>query len=122
MKRLLLIAGASLSLTACQLPNIQIGAEAPAPLAATVIDDKALMAAWQSFDLALDGINLLADKGYLVPGTAKAIKVADGIDKVTAFLTAAESAVAAGSTKDYAVAMANTRGAIAQLRAALKGA
>lgn len=122
MKRFLPLLGA-LSLGACQLPAVSIGSPtAPAPLAQTVVDDKALLAAWQSFDLALDAINTLADTGYLKPGTPKAIKVADGIDKVTAFLTAAESAAAAGSTRDYNVALANVRGAIAQLRAALKGA
>lgn len=120
MKKLLPLL-AALSLGACQLPDISIGSASPAPLAQTVVDDKALMAAWQSFDLALDGINILADQKYLVPGTPKAIAVADGIDKVTGFLTAAESAVAAGSTKDYGVALANVRGAIAQLRASLKG-
>jgi len=122
MKRFLPLL-AALSLTACQLPDISIGSalQSPAPLANAVIDDKALMAAWQSFDLALDGINKLADLGYLKPGTPKAIAVADGIDKVTGFLTAAESAAAAGSTKDYNVALANVKGAIVQLRASLKG-
>lgn len=123
MKRILALL-AALTLGACQLPDISIGSalgNSPAPLAQTVVDDKALQAAWASFDVALDGINLLADTGYLKPGTPKAIKVADGIDKVTGFLTAAESAAAAGSTKDYGIALANVRGAITQLRAALKG-
>ena len=123
MKRILILLGA-LTLTACQLPDISIGSglgQSPAPLAQTVVDDKALSLAWSSFDVALDGINMLADTGYLKPGTPKAIKVADGIDKVTAFLTAAESAAAAGSAKDYNVALANAKGAIVQLRAALKG-
>ena len=58
---------AVLSLSACQLPDISIGSglQSPAPLAQTVIDDKALMAAWQSFDLALDGIILLRDAGVI---------------------------------------------------------
>lgn len=121
MKHTLILLGA-LTLSACQLPAIAIGSPAaPAPLAQTVVDDKALAAAWSSFDVALDGINILIDTGYIKPGTAKAIKVADGIDKVTGFLTAAESAAAAGSAKDYGIALANVRGAITQLRAALKG-
>ncbi len=119
MKRIFILLGA-LTLGACQLPAFSV-AQAPAPLAQTVVDDKALQAAWSSFDLALDGINTLIDTNYIKPGTPKAIAVADGIDKVTAILTAAESAAAAGSTKDYNIALAQVRGAITQLRAALKG-
>ena len=111
---------AALSLGACQLPAT-IGMVSPAPLAQTAIDDKALQAAWASFDVALDGINLLIDNKVIKPGTPKAIKVANGVDKVTAILTAAESAAAAGSSKDYLVALSQVRGAITELRAALKG-
>ena len=114
---------AALSLTACQLPDISIGSglQSPAPLAQTTIDDKALSVAWKSFDIALDGINMMIDAKLIVIGSPKANKIADGIDKVTGFLTAAESAAAAGSSKDYLTALANAQGAITQLRAALKG-
>lgn len=121
MKRFVTIL-AALSIGACQIPAISIGGpEAPAPLAQTTIDDTALMTAWKSFDIALDAINMLIDAKQITIGSPKAVKVADGIDRVTAFLTAAESAAAAGSTKDYMVALANAKGAITDLRAALKG-
>jgi hypothetical protein len=122
MKRVLITCLAVLSLSACTLPNISLGTgTSPAPLAQTVIDDKALSAAWKSFDVALDAINMLVDHKVIAPGTPKARAVADGIDKVTGFLTAAESAAAAGSATDYKVALANASAAIAELRAALKG-
>lgn len=112
----------ALSLSACTLPSFSFGTpEAPAPLAQTTIDDKALMAAWKSFDLALDAINILIDQKIIVPGTPRAVKIADAIDKTTKFLTAAESAAAAGSTTDYKVALANASGAITELRFALRG-
>lgn len=121
MKRLMMI-GAALSLTACALPSFSLGTpQSPAPLAQTTIDDKALSAAWKSFDVALDAINLLIDHKVIVPGTPKARAIADGIDKVTGFLTAAESAAAAGSAADYRVALANANGALTQLRTTLKG-
>lgn len=126
MKRLIPIL-AALSLSACSLPDIHIGSgglpsvSSPAPLAQTVIDDKALDAAWKSFDVALDAINLAIDAGAIKPGTPKAIAVADAIDKVTAILTAAEKAAAAGSSADYVTALINARGAFLDLRAALKG-
>lgn len=121
MKRLICIL-AALSISACSLPPINIGAPAsPAPLAQTTIDDKGLEAAWKSFDVALDAINLAIDAGAIKVGSPKAIKIADAIDKVTAILTAAEKAAAAGSASDYATALINAKGAFLELRAALKG-
>ncbi len=107
------------------MPNVSIGSAlpaAPAPLASTVVDDKALQAAWASHGLLQDALNLFLDAKPKVIGTPAAKRVADANDALTAALTAAEHAVAAGSTKDYGVAMANAKGAIVQLRAALKGA
>lgn len=120
MKRFLPLL-AALSLSACTLPTLSLGTQSPAPLAHTTVDDKALDVAWKSFDLALDGIAALRDAGAIKKGTPKAISVANGIDAVSGFLTAAESAAAAGSTTDYGIALANAKSAITQLRAALKG-
>jgi hypothetical protein len=123
MKRLIIL-GCALSLGGCvPLLSAMTGTlpASPAPLAQTTIDDKALSAAWKSFDVALDAINLLIDHKVIVAGSPKAKAIADGIDKVTGFLTAAESAAAAGSATDYKVALANAGGAIVELRAALKG-
>ncbi|MES2902698.1 MAG: hypothetical protein V4696_00790 [Pseudomonadota bacterium] len=120
MKRLMILL-AALSLNACALPSFSLGAPAPAPLAATTIDDTALSTAWKSFDVALDAINLAIDAGAIKVGSPQAIKVADAIDRVTAALTAAESAAAAASTTSYKSALLDARAALAQLRLALKG-
>ena len=114
----LLAALAALSLAACQLPAVST--QAPAPLAQTTIDDKALDVAWKSLDAALDGINLALDLKPSLIGTPAAKRVADGIDAVTAALTAAEHAAAAGSTTDYAKALAEAKSAYAELRLALQ--
>lgn len=123
MKRLLTTICVALALTGCTLPSFSLGsvAQSPAPLAQTVIDDKALDAAWRSFDIALDAIDLLIDRKVIVPGSPKAVKIADAIDRVTALLTAAEKAAAAGSTTDYAKALVDAKGALVELRVALKG-
>lgn len=129
MKKLL-TAALMLCLAACSLPNMSIGTPtAPAPLAATTIDDTGLEAAWKSFDVALDAINLLIDVKQITPGSAKAKRIADGIDAVTASLVAAESAVAAASNPSdyltalvrYKQALADAKAALTLLRAALKG-
>lgn len=120
MKRIII--ALSLMLSACQLPSFSLGTPvSPAPLAKTAIDDKALMAAWKSFDVALDAINLAIDAKVIVPGTPRAVKIADAIDRVTAALSAAESAAAAGSATDYLTAINHARAALDQLRFALKG-
>ena len=119
--KLLMVMGTALSLGACAALPTSIPVAAPAPLAQTVIDDSALDVAWKSFDAALDGINLLIDAKLIKAGSPKANKIADGVDRVTAALTAAESAAAAGSTTSYKVALAEAKSAILYLRAALKG-
>lgn len=111
-----LLAPALLGLSACETVG-SLGPKAPAPLAKTTIDDTALETAWRSFDLALDAINVLP----IQPGSAKGKAVAAGIRRVLAALTAAESAVAAGSTDNYFVALTNAKAAIAELRVAVKG-
>lgn len=122
MKKLILVA--ALALSACTLPSFSLGGAttAPAPLAATTIDDTALSAAWKAFDAVLDAIDLWKAAKPSVKGTPQAIAVADAIDKTTHFLTAAEAAAAAGSTKDYLVALANAKQALIELHLALKGA
>lgn len=115
MKKLFAIALA-LSLCACTT----VSSIPQAPLAHTTIDDTALETAWKSFDLALDAINILTDQGVIKPGTERAKAVASGIRRVNAFLTAAESAAAAGSTTDYLSALANAKAALTELRTALK--
>lgn len=115
----------SISLAACQLPQISVGGlpgQSPAPLAQTTIDDTGLEAAWKSFDVALDAINLAIDAGAIAPGSARADAIADAIDKVTGFLTAAELAAAAGSATDYKTALENAKAAFVAMRMTLKGA
>jgi hypothetical protein len=125
----LLTAFLAICLTACAVPNYSLGGPPPVPLAATTIDDSGLSAAWKSFDLALDAIDLLRNSGIIKVGSPKAVRIADGIDAVTAALTAAESAAnAASNPTDYAAALVAYRKALSdakiamlQLRAALKG-
>jgi hypothetical protein len=120
MRRFALVLSlAAFSLTACTgtLPS---PTAAPAPLAATTVDDVALEKTWRAFDLALDAINLLGDAGKIVPGTPKGKAVASGIRRVLAALQAAEHAAAAGSTTSYRTALDEATQAIADLRVALR--
>lgn len=118
MKRLL-IALAALSLTACGPMLTALAGPAPAPLARTTIDDRALETAWRAFDTALDAINLLTDRGVIVPGSPRARAIATAIRRVNTALSSAERFAAAGSTTDYLTALREAGAGIAEIRTAL---
>ena len=128
MRKLATIIGA-LALCACSaLPSGLT--TSPAPLNNTVIDDVGLKTAWQTFDAALDAINLAMDAcshlstprcEVFKPGTAKARNLADGIIKVKVALQAAEHAAAALSVTDYKAAMAEANNALADIKLLIKG-
>jgi hypothetical protein len=119
MNRLLLMAMAALSLTACQTPALNDVVTSPAPLAKTAIDDSALEAAWKGHDALQDALNLAMDLKPSLIGTPAARRVADINDAITAALTAAESAAAAGETTNYLVALANAKKALTEMRGAI---
>lgn len=114
-----LILAAALALSACSGIPV-VATQAPAPLAQTTIDDKALLTAWKSFDASLDAVNLVLDVKPSLIGTPGAVRLANAIDAVSLALTSAESAAAAGSTKDYTIALANARNSLTEMRMALQ--
>lgn len=117
-----LIVGLMLVLSACNVgaPS-SIPIAAPVPLASKTIDDTALNACWKAFDVALDAIALLREKGVIKVGSPKALAIANGIDRTSAALQAAEHAVAAGSTTNYLTALNEARLALTDIRVAIKG-
>ncbi len=120
MRKIVLLAALGAMLGGCVTPGA-VPVTSPAPLASTAIDDTALRTAWLSFEIAVDGITLLRQSGVIKAGSAKAVKIAIGIERVTLALEAAEHAVAALSKSDYLDALNEARLAIADLRLALKG-
>lgn len=117
--RLLLAPFVALSLTGCGPMLAALAPPAPAPLARTTIDDRALETAWRSFDVALDAINLLTDRGVIVPGTPRARTIATAIRRVNTALSSAERFAAAGSAGDYLTALREAGAGIAEIRTAL---
>jgi hypothetical protein len=116
--RLFLIPLAALSLSSCAgLGALMSGP--PAPLSRTTIDDRALETAWKTFDVALDAINLLTDRGIIVPGTPRARSIATAIRRVNTALASAERFAAAGSATDYATALREAMAGVAEIRTAL---
>lgn len=122
MKKTILLAPlVALSLSGCAGLLGAIAGPAPAPLARTSIDDRALETAWRSFDVALDAIALLTDRGVIVPGTPQGHSVAAAIRAVNRSLAAAERFAAAGSASDYATALREATEGMNTIRQALGG-
>jgi uncharacterized protein YceK len=121
MKHLILAPMLALALSGCgpMLGALAGVGSAPAPLARTTIDDRALETAWKTFDVALDAINLLTDRGIIVPGTPRARSIATAIRKVNRSLAAAERFAAAGSATEYGSALNEALAGVSEIRTAL---
>ena len=93
--------------------------QSPAPLSKTAIDDRGIRYAF----LTLDTLASLADAGikakWLVPGSAKANAIADGLVKIQGFLNAASHAQKAGSLTDYRAAFDQAQAAMIEVQKAL---
>lgn len=116
MRTLALVLAASVSLASCGLSTQQ----SPAPLGGNVvIDDRGIRYAF----LTLDAMASLADAGikagWLVPRSAKALAIADGLDKTRHFLNAASHAQRAGSLTDYRAAFDQAQAAMQEVQTAL---
>lgn len=119
MKRLIVaavLALSSLGLSACAL--LEDPTSAPAPLEQTVVDERALVLALETFDTTLTSVDILIESGYIVPGSPRAIEIAGHIDRAKNALEAASAAQRAGSTRSYLEAIENARAAIAAVKAA----
>lgn len=90
--------------------------QSPAPLEQTVLDERALILALETFDTALDSVDILIEAGYIVPGSPRALEIAGHIDRAATALRAASAAQRAGSTTSYLEAIQQARAAIAQVR------
>lgn len=108
------LAGTVLSLSACN--GILTS---PAPLNATVIDDRAVRYAFLTLDTLATLADAAMDAKLIVPGTARANAVADGLVKAKAAVNAASLAQKAGSLTDYNKAFEAATAAIAEVKRAL---
>lgn len=120
MKKLLCIAFASLSLTACApMMSLLGGNPVAAPLNSTSIDESAIDFARDSFDAALYGVDALMDIGRIKEGSPEARSLAKIIRQVAGFLGAADAAQKAGQSASYNEAFKNAKVALAQFRSAI---
>lgn len=108
----------SIALAGCQSG---LNLNAPAPLAATTIDEKALIVALQTFDTVLTAVDRLTAAGVIVPGSARAVHIADAIHKAKLAFQTASAAQRVGNTGSYFTALAQAQSAIASINLLMKG-
>lgn len=118
MKKILIaIALASTSLTAC-LPNVE---SAPAPCSVTAVDERSLILGLQSFDTALAAINRLIAAKVIVPGSPRALQIADVIRDTKLAFQSASSAQRACNSTSYLIALDEARSAVSKLNTLVRG-
>jgi hypothetical protein len=116
VKKLLL--AICLATSACAAP---LSISAPAPLAATTVDEKTLIIALQTFDTTLTVIDRLVAAKIIVPGSPTALKLADSIHRAKIAFEAAVAAHKAANATNYAIAIGQAQNAIAEINLMLKG-
>lgn len=139
MRRLLnmgLLIAASLGLAACGVTSAGLsdaatagtigaaidaaGAQAPAPLAGTLLDERAVAMAIDAADGIASGVDMMVAGGLLVPGTPTALTIKAGLVELRRWLPVAASAQKAGNAASYAEAMRESAKAFSAIKSALK--
>lgn len=122
MKKLICLLAAA-GLAACTPTTTATAPVSALPGAATVcalINVDKLDVAWRGYDVAIDAVNLLIDHKVIVPGSVRALAVADANDKVLAAFQMAEHARSLCEETNYLSAMEDAKNALVDLRAALR--
>lgn len=116
---------APLALAACDVPPPSSSGSTPVaelpgagPVCAALKSDKFDLVL-RSYGAAADAINLLIDAKVLVPGSAKAVAIANANDKVLSALAVAEHARQACNATSYSTALDQAAAALAEVRTAL---
>lgn len=107
-----IIIALSIALAGCQTPTFL---QAPAPLAAQSVDEKTLVLALQTFDTALTAVDRLVAAGVIVPGSPRAVQIADAIRTAKKAYQAASAAQRAGNTTSYFTAIAQAKLAVGEI-------
>ena len=108
------LASASIALPSCDLPP-------PGQLQQTTVDEKAYLTALLAFDTFVESVDSLIDAGVIVPGSPRAVALADAIDKARGAFAVASKALDAGVAQDYVTAMREAADALRMAGALLKG-
>lgn len=115
MKKILI--ALSIALASCTTNPLA----APAPLAHTTIDEKGLILALQTFDTVLTAVDRLVAARVIVPGSPRALQIADAIHTAKLAYQAASAAQRAGNSGSYIAAIGQASVAVARINLLIKG-
>lgn len=118
MNRFLIIL-AAFSLTSCSFIDKAISA--PAPLSHTVIDERGLVLSLQVFDTMLTAVDRLVEARVIVPGSPRALQIADAIRSAKLAYEAASAAQRVGSSGSYIEAISQAQIAISRIQLLIRG-
>jgi len=93
----------------------------PAPLAQTTIDEKTLIVGLETFDTVLTAVDRLVAAKVIVPGSSRAIQIADAIQVAKRGYLAAAAAQKVGNASNYLAALVQAQDAIVKINALIKG-
>lgn len=121
MRKLFLIAVASLALSACQTaaPGVEVNTGV-APLAQTSVDNKGILYALESADTIATLVDIARDSGKLVPGTPRAQQVAGYLRQLAAALRTASAAQKVGDTGRVNLSLDQATALVAAIKNAVK--
>lgn len=115
MRALILVAGAALAVSACATTS----APPVVGQACTALHSDKFDLALKAYGAAVDAVNLLINAKVLVPGTPRALAVANANDKVLVAFSTAQRARTACDATSYAAAISEASAAIGEIRSAL---
>lgn len=117
-KKLLMVL-VPLALVGCTPATVSSSVPVVSSVCTAIHSDKFDLAL-KAYGAATDAVNLLIDAKVIVPGSPRAVAVANANDKVLAAFSVAENARQACDSASYESAIGLAQSAIADVRAALK--
>lgn len=116
--RLFVILCAALSMAACTTTTASDARSiaTAAPLQSTVIDERALIVAFEAFDTVLYVVNVLITAGAIEPGSERALALSQHIATAQHWLNSAHEAQRIGNNGLYAAALDRAKAAIISSR------
>jgi len=94
---------------------------APAPCSVSAVDEKGLVLALETFDTTLTAVDRLIAAKVIVPGSPRAIQIADAISAAKTAYQAASAAQKVCNTTSYLTAIGQAQIAVARINQLIKG-
>jgi hypothetical protein len=120
--RKIYIACAALSLAGCGVnQGLNDLVNSPAPCSVSAVDEQTFAVALLGFDTALTAVDRLVAAKVIVPGSARAIQIADAVRAAKNGFKTARPALKACNSSSYLAALNDASLAVARINSLIKG-